>query len=504
MVCHLAIIRLISRHDYRMMTPMNNSLFPTFSARFAQLGKDFSLPVSADPLPQPRLVDACPVLAASFGLNVQHQPHQSWLTAVTAGAQLAEGMQPVAALYAGHQFGHFVPQLGDGRALLLGNSQSGQGYWEWQLKGAGVTPFSRRGDGRAVLRSSIREYLVSHAMQGLGIPTTQALSIVASDLPVYREQVETAACVLRLSPSFIRFGNFEVFYYRGQSHLLRELADYVLTHDYPECLSEKQPYQALLAQVIKRTAQLIAQWQSVGFMHGVMNTDNMSILGLTLDYGPFMFMETYQPDFVCNHSDDAGRYAFNRQPEIGLFNCACLAQAMLPLLDAHSDTAVAVAKDLLDAYWLHYHSHYLHLMRAKLGLQQARDEDALLIRSWLNVLHQEQLDFTLAHRQLSSQTICPFKQESSIEWWAWYQQRLQQENTDEHQRRNLMDSVNPLYVLRTWMAQVAIDQAQRGDDSGVQQLRKLLARPFTAQEGMEAYAQPAPAWAQGLSLSCSS
>ena len=477
---------------------------PIFGARFAQMGPEFAIPTKADPLPNPRLLDCHDALLVQLGLRHDNADVLAWVTNVTAGAQLARGMLPVAALYAGHQFGHFVPQLGDGRALLLGNTQSDTGSWEWQLKGAGVTPFSRRGDGRAVLRSSIREYLVSHAMQGLGIPTTQALSIVASDLPVYREQAETAACVLRLSPSFIRFGNFEVFYYRGQYHLLRELADYVLAHDYPECLSEKQPYHALLAQVIKRTAQLIAQWQSVGFMHGVMNTDNMSILGLTLDYGPFMFMETYQPDFICNHSDDAGRYAFNRQPEIGLFNCACLAQAMLPLLDAHSDAAVTIAKALLDDYWPHYYSHYLQLMRAKLGLQQVRDNDALLIKSWLNVLHQEKADFTLAHRQLSHQTSCPFKQPESVEWWAWYQQRLQQENSNEQQRRTLMDSVKALYVLRTWLAQVAIDQAQRGDDSGVQQLRKLLAQPFIEQEGMEAYAQPAPTWAQGLSLSCSS
>jgi len=483
---------------------MKTNPYPTFNARFAQLGRDFCLPVSADPLPQPRLVDACPLLSASFGLNVEDQAHQDWLTQVTSGAAVQSGMYPVAALYAGHQFGHYVPQLGDGRALLLGDAASTKGYREWQLKGAGVTPFSRRGDGRAVLRSSIREYLVSHAMQGLGIPTTQALSLVASDLPVYREMVETAACVCRIAPSFVRFGSFEVFYYRGQHHLLRELADYVIQQDYADCLTQPNPYAAWLAQVVERTAQLMAQWQSVGFMHGVMNTDNMSILGLTLDYGPFMFMETYQPNFICNHSDDQGRYAFNKQPEIGLWNCACLAQAVMPLLADEESESLRIAREILDAYWPQYHSHFLQLMRAKLGLQQVKDDDALLIRHWLSLLASEQQDYTLAHRQLSLAQISPFQSAEGQEWWQWYQQRLSSESTSVAERQAQMDAVNPLYVLRTWIAQLAIDAAQAGDDSLVSELRELLAHPYREQLGKEAYAQPAPDWAKGLSLSCSS
>lgn len=483
---------------------MSNTVFPGFSARFSQLGRDFSLPVSADPLPQPRLVDACPLLSASFGLDMQHNTHKDWLTQVTAGALVQSGMYPVAALYAGHQFGHYVPQLGDGRALLLGDTESTLGHREWQLKGAGVTPFSRRGDGRAVLRSSIREYLVSHAMQGLGIPTTQALSLVASDLPVYRESVETAACVCRVAPSFVRFGSFEVFYYRGQHHLLRELADYVIQQDYADCLTQSNPYAAWLSQVVERTASLMAQWQSVGFMHGVMNTDNMSILGLTLDYGPFMFMEGYQPDFICNHSDDQGRYAFNKQPEIGLWNCACLAQAVMPLLTDEEANALSIAREILDSYWPQYHAHFLQLMRAKLGLQHAKDEDVLLIRNWLSLLAREQQDFTLAHRQLSQATQSPFQSADGQEWWQWYQHRLSSEVRSAEERQQSMDAVNPLYVLRTWVAQLAIDAAQRGDFSLVTELRQLLANPFVEQLGKQAYAQPAPEWAKGLSLSCSS
>jgi len=472
-----------------------------FSASYAHLGDNFSAAVRADALTQSRLVDVSDDCAQLMGLSL---PDWSWLQAVCAGEQLLAGMKPVAALYAGHQFGHYVPQLGDGRALLLGDMTHDGRHWHWQLKGAGVTPFSRRGDGRAVLRSSIREYLVSEAMAGLGIPTTRALALVASDLPVYRESVESAACVLRVASSFVRFGSFEVFYYRGQYDCLRDLADYVIEYDFPDFAQHDNPYLSLLEAVIERTARLLAHWQSVGFMHGVMNTDNMSIVGLTLDYGPFMFMERYQPDFICNHSDTEGRYAFNRQPEVALWNCACLAQALLPLLDEDTDTAVKLARVALDGYWLHYHGHYLALMRAKLGLTQIQEGDALLIRDWLTLLQRERLDFTLAHRRLASQTVCPYIQAESVTWWARYQARLAEEAVDPDVRVAAMNAVNPLYVLRTWMAQEAIDKANRGDDTGVQRLRALLANPFVEQAGMEVYASESPDWACGLSLSCSS
>jgi hypothetical protein len=480
-----------------MKTPINL----TFTHTYAQLGENFSAAVRADALIQSRLVDVSDACAQLMGLSLSDC---TWLQAVCAGEQLLTGMKPVAALYAGHQFGHYVAQLGDGRALLLGDMTHDGQRWHWQLKGAGVTPFSRRGDGRAVLRSSIREYLVSEAMAGLGIPSTRALTLVASDLPVYRESVESAACVLRVAQSFVRFGSFEVFYYRGQYDCLRDLADYVIEQDFPELAQHDNPYLSLLEVVIERTAHLLAHWQSVGFMHGVMNTDNMSILGLTLDYGPFMFMERYQPDFICNHSDTEGRYAFNRQPEVALWNCACLAQALLPLLDDDTDTAVLLARTALDGYWLHYHGHYLMLMRAKLGLVQAQEGDTFLIRDWLNLLQREQLDFTLAHRRLATQLICPYAQPESITWWARYQTRLTEEAVALDVRVAAMSAVNPLYVLRTWMAQEAIDKANRGDDSGVQTLRRLLSNPFVEQVGMEVYANESPDWSCGLSLSCSS
>ncbi|MEQ1626103.1 MAG: protein adenylyltransferase SelO, partial [Nitrospira sp.] len=264
---------------------------------------------------------------------------------VFGGSLLVPGMEPLAMLYSGHQFGVYVPQLGDGRAILLGEVQNDRGEkWDLQLKGAGMTPFSRDGDGRAVLRSTIREYLCSEAMHGLGIPTTRALCIVGSDHQVYREQVETGAVVLRMAPTHVRFGSFEVFYYRKQHEQLKVLADYVIAQHYPHLVEVSDKYARFFTEVVERTAKLIAQWQAVGWAHGVMNTDNMSILGITLDYGPFGFIDDYDPGFICNHSDHNGRYAFNQQPYIGLWNLSCLAQALLPLAEKDA------LKAALDSY----------------------------------------------------------------------------------------------------------------------------------------------------------
>ena len=315
----------------------------TFNNRLAQLSADFYTLVQTQPLSDPYLISYSPAAAAVLDLDpaVFQDPHT---TQVFAGNTCLPGMQPLAMLYAGHQFGHYVPQLGDGRAMLLGEVQSAHNqHWEWHLKGAGTTPYSRHADGRAVLRSSIREYLASEAMAGLGIPTTRALCLVGSDSPVYREQPETAATVLRMAPSFVRFGSFEVFFYRQQFHHLKTLADYVIQHDFLSLAAAPQPYLALLHEVIQRTADLFAAWQLVGFAHGVLNTDNMSILGLTLDYGPFGFLDNYDPNFICNHSDQEGRYAFAAQPSIGLWNLRCLAQALLPLLDADQDSAIELS-----------------------------------------------------------------------------------------------------------------------------------------------------------------
>jgi len=295
-----------------MRTSFNNL---TFTNSFGSLGDTFSTRVTPTPFTTPaRLVHFNSSAATLLDLDPASQ-HDPAVAAIFSGKRPLPGADPLAMLYAGHQFGHYVPQLGDGRAIMLGEVTNQRGEkWEIQLKGSGLTPYSRDGDGRAVLRSSVREYLCSEAMHGLGIPTTRALCLVDSNDEVYREQIESGAMLTRLAPSHIRFGSFEVFFYRNQHAPLQALADFVIQHHYPELQDEPQPYTALLQTVIERTARLLAQWQAVGFAHGVMNTDNMSILGLTLDYGPYGFMEGYNPGFICNHSDYQGRYAFDQQP----------------------------------------------------------------------------------------------------------------------------------------------------------------------------------------------
>jgi len=315
-----------------------------FDNTFSRLPDIFHSRQNPTPLPHPYVVSFNASVAELINLDVT-EVERAEFTEYFIGNRLLSGSEPLSMLYAGHQFGYFVPQLGDGRAILLGEVKNNAGeYWDIQLKGAGITPFSRNGDGRAVLRSSIREYLCSEAMHGLGIPTSRALCIVGSDAEVYRETIESAAVLTRLSPSHVRFGSFEVFAYRDQHEPIALLADYVIAKHFPDIGDAPDKYLRFLNEVIVRTANLMAKWQAVGFAHGVMNTDNMSILGLTFDYGPFGFMETYDPGFICNHSDHGGRYAFDQQPQIGLWNLSCLAQALTPIIE------VEKAQEALENY----------------------------------------------------------------------------------------------------------------------------------------------------------
>lgn len=426
------------------------------------------------------------------------------------GSMLAPGMDPVAMLYSGHQFGVYVPQLGDGRAILLGEVKNDRGErWDLHLKGAGMTPFSRDGDGRAVLRSTIREYLCSEAMHGLGIPTTRALCIVGSEDRIYREQIETGATLLRMAPCHVRFGTFEIFYYRNQHEHLKALADYVIDQFFANLREEREKYSSLFKEVVERTAKLIAQWQAVGWAHGVMNTDNMSILGITLDYGPFGFMDDYDAGFVCNHSDHNGRYAFNQQPYIGLWNLSCLAQAMLPLAEKDS------LKAGLDTYTPTFEREYLRLMRAKLGLQEERAEDDELIRDLLGLLQGSHADYTIVFRELGTFSTTEgvtneklrehfLNRDRFDEWTARYRDRLRNEHSRDDDRLSRMNRVNPKYVLRNYLAQVAIEKAQQKDFSEIDRLLTLLRTPYTDQSGMDGYAAPPPNWGKHLSVSCSS
>ena len=461
------------------------------------------------PLPEPYFVAASSNAAALVGLAAAELATDDFV-AVFTGNAVPPRAKPLAAVYSGHQFGVWAGQLGDGRAILLGELHGPEGSMEVQLKGAGMTPYSRMGDGRAVLRSSIREFLCSEAMAALNIPTTRALMITGSRQGVMRESVESAAVATRIAPSFVRFGSFEHWFYRDKPEELRQLADYTITRFYPELAGEPNPYKALLAEVTRRTARLIAHWQAVGFMHGVMNTDNMSILGLTLDYGPFGFMEAFDPQHICNHTDQQGRYSYANQPQIGHWNCFALGQALLPLIGEVDD-----AQEALSVYQPEFASKIDELLHAKLGLDLMRDDDRLLFESLFALMHESHVDFTQFFRKLGMLQVeqpeldAPvrdlFIDRQAFDAWAvTYRARLRMERRNDIERCRAMDLVNPKYILRNYLAQVAIDKAQKNDFSEIVKLLAILEHPFDEQPANDAYAALPPDWASHLEVSCSS
>ena len=470
---------------------------------FAALGADFFTELRPSPLPAAHWVGRSSAVARLLGLDAAWLHSDAALQAFTGNGPLA-GARPLASVYGGHQFGVWAGQLGDGRAIMLGETAAG---WEIQLKGAGRTPYSRMGDGRAVLRSSIREFLCSEAMHGLGIPTTRALCITGSPAPVRREETETAAVVTRVAPSFVRFGHFEHFCAQRQTPQLQALADYVIARYYPQCRAgAANPYAALLQAVSERTARLMAQWQAVGFCHGVMNTDNMSILGLTMDYGPFQFLDAFIPEHRCNHSDTQGRYAYQRQPDVAYWNLLCLAQALLPLIGERDGALAALA-----TYPGVFSAEFMAGMRAKLGLLQARDDDAALIDGVLMLLARHRVDYTIFWRRLSQAVGCGdfepvralFAQRADAERWLL----LFSEHTthmDRAQMAGMMLKTNPKFVLRNHLGEQAIRAAQQGDFGAIQTLLRLLERPFDEHPGHDAYAAFPPDWAATIAISCSS
>jgi uncharacterized protein YdiU (UPF0061 family) len=469
-----------------------------FANSFAALGDAFCERRAPTGVPGARLVAFSPESGALIGLRAGEEQRPEF-AALVAGNALLPGMDPVAGIYGGHQFGVWAGQLGDGRAILLGEAVEG---WELQIKGGGMTAFSRFADGRAVVRSTVREFLASEAMHHLGVPTTRALAMAAGDEPVLRERVERAATVIRMAPSFVRFGSFEIFHYRKQHDEVRTLADYVLERFYPECGTGDDRYARFFGTVVERTAALMAQWQAIGFAHGVMNSDNFSILGLTLDYGPYGFMEAYEPGLICNHSDESGRYAFDRQPTIGLWNCYALGEALSSLLSTDEiATALARFQDV-------YRNTFLALLRAKLGVPDAREDDADLALELFRMLEARRIDWTNFWRTLSNSAASARallgEDESSRAWFARYAERIAADPRDAEERRAAMLAVNPKYVLRNWVAQEAIAACESGDDSVVQTLLDVLRAPFDEHPEREAWAQPAPAQYRGLSVSCSS
>jgi len=479
-----------------------------FDNSYARLGEPFGIRVSPTPLPDPVLVHFNADAAALIDLDPAEAARPEFLRHAS-GAEAIPGSDPVAMLYAGHQFGSFVPQLGDGRAILLGEVVNGRGErWDLHLKGSGPTPFSRGFDGRSVLRSAIREYLCGEALHALGIPTTRALCIVGSPEPVRRETVETAASIIRMAPTHVRIGSFEVFASRAQQDFLRTLADYTIALHFPELVGLEDRYARMLETVSRRTASLMAQWQAVGFTHGVMNTDNFSITGLTIDYGPYAFMEAFEGNFIPNHSDPEGRYAYSQQPAIGQWNVSALAQALLPLMPR--EQAVAA----FDSYVPAWEEAYARAMCGKLGLGTAQPGDEKLLDDLLVLMHAARADWTITWRALGGITLAEsdsrafasqFADRAGCDaWLARYRARLRAEPSDDTRRRVRMDRVNPRYVLRTWMAQEAIGAAQKGDFSGIDRLLQLLRRPYEEQPDNDAWAGAAPAWAGSIELSCSS
>jgi uncharacterized protein YdiU (UPF0061 family) len=467
---------------------------------------------------------------------------------VFAGNRLLPGMDAASACYGGHQFGNWAGQLGDGRAITLGEIATSAGqYWELQLKGAGPTPYSRRADGRAVMRSSVREFLCSEAMHHLGIPTTRALSLVGTGEGVLRDilydghpREEPGAVVCRVAPSFLRFGNFEIFASRGDLTVLRALADYTIRTYFPE-LGEpsKDVYVAWLKEVARRTATTVAQWMGVGFVHGVMNTDNMSILGLTIDYGPYGFLDDFAPDWTPNITDAQGRrYRYASQPRVALWNIVCLANAIYPLVED-----VDALEAVIPVYTEALETARARIVAGKLGLSRLNDDeqtangavripDATLVDDLTELLAAVETDMTLFYRRLAdvpavdvdavdAALLAPleiaFYDGAAVDaehrarlaaWLRRYTARVREDGTSDAERKQRMNLVNPKFILRNYVAQLAIDAAEKADGSVVLELLEVLRRPFDEHPGKERFAEKRPEWARNRAgcsmLSCSS
>ena len=459
--------------------------------------------VEPKPLKKPFLIHVNSELADTLKIDVSDKEA---LTSFVNGELVLEGSDNFAMCYAGHQFGHFVPRLGDGRAINIGTVKDVNHINQHlQLKGAGQTLYSRSGDGRAVLRSSIREYLMSEAMHGLGIETTRALAIIGSEHSVYRQTWEKGSIVLRVSPSWVRFGTFEYFAHSKKFKELEALANYAINECYPHLNEEKDKYYHFFTEVMGKTARLMAQWQSIGFNHGVMNTDNMSVLGITIDYGPYAFLDDYDVNFVCNHTDKHARYSFGNQPRIGEWNLRALALALEPL----------VQKEHLEKVMTHYgrlySRHFLYLMGRKLGLDEVSDNDFDFMKQMFGMLQSLHVDYTLFFRTLSRYNgerkellkLGLFHTPMN-EWLDEYDVRLEQNNTSQEERHKEMLKTNPKYVLKNYMLQEAIDQAEQGEFGLVDDLFKIAQDPYGEHKEFERWAGVTPDAFKNQKLSCSS
>jgi uncharacterized protein YdiU (UPF0061 family) len=473
--------------------------FP-FQNSYVALPANFFARVAPTPVEKPRLIKLNRPLARHLGLDPDQLAAPEGVE-ILAGKALPDGAEPIAMAYAGHQFGHFVPQLGDGRAILLGEVIDRDGVRrDIQLKGSGPTPFSRRGDGRAALGPVLREYIVSEAMAALGIPTTRSLAAVITGEPVMRETVLPGAVLTRVAASHIRVGTFQYFAARKDTDAVKRLADHVIARHYLHLRDNDRPYHGLLSAVIVRQAELVARWLLVGFIHGVMNTDNTSISGETIDYGPCAFMDRYDPATVFSSIDEYGRYAYANQPRIALWNLTRLAECLLPLFSDDQDTAVGEAQDLLAAFGDAFNDAYKAGLRKKLGLFTAREEDQLLAQGLLDTMAAGQADFTLTFRSLSAaagsgdvgEVRALFEKPAAFDEWAVrWRERLALEPQPAAERARAMAAVNPAFIPRNHRIEAVIQAAVANDDyAPFEELLAVLAKPYEDQPDFAAYADP--------------
>lgn len=470
-----------------------------FDNSYAHLPPQFFAEQAPTPVSAPRLIKFNEVLARELGLDVDALRLDA--AAIFSGNELLPGSQPLAMAYAGHQFGNFVPQLGDGRAILLGEVKDRNGRRrDIQLKGPGPTPFSRRGDGRAALGPVMREYIVSEAMYALGIPTTRALAAVTTGQPVYREEMLPGAVFTRVAASHIRVGTFQFFAARGDTESLKVLADHVIARHCPEIRDRANPYLSLLEAVADRQASLIARWLHVGFIHGVMNTDNMTVSGETIDFGPCAFMDSYDPATVFSSIDRNGRYAYANQPGIGQWNLARLGETLIPLIDPSADTAIDLANTIIKAYGERFQAYWLAGMRAKIGLASEEDGDLDLIQSLLAIMQQQSADFTLVFRRLASVAAdedvtdfaASFQEAQSVKpWLERWRERLARDPQTPAARAAAMRRVNPAFIPRNHRIEQAIQAAVDDSDFSLfEALIEVLARPYEDQPAFAPYAEP--------------
>jgi uncharacterized protein YdiU (UPF0061 family) len=482
-------------------------------ASYADLPERFFARIKPVPVAKPRLLQFNHALGASLGFDAGERDAEA-LAALFSGNALPPELQPIAMAYAGHQFGHFVPQLGDGRAILLGEQVDGDGVRrDIQLKGSGRTPYSRGGDGRAALGPVLREYIVSEAMHALGVPATRALAAVATGEPVLREEVLPGAILTRVAQSFVRVGTFEYFAARDDVEAVRRLADYVIERHFPQIQSEQPRYLALLREVTHAQASLIASWMHVGFIHGVMNTDNMAVSGETIDFGPCAFLDAYDPAAVFSSIDRHGRYSYGNQPHAAVWNLARFAETLLPIIDVDAERAVELASGVLAAFAPRFSELSLAGVRRKLGLSLAEEGDAALAEDLLDLMHRNQADFTLTFRALcdaAEDAAVPatarslFSDPHGFDDWAHrWRERVARDALQPAARAAAMREVNPLFIPRNHRIEQVIEAAvERDDFKPFEELLAVVAQPYRSRVGFESYADPPRAGERVLQTFC--